>query len=66
MPCPFMSPKTFSTGPYTFLPYSKLIYILCQFQSFCARPKYHYHIVNSVFVPEQYFVSAHCIINDIV
>ena len=44
MPCPFMSPKTFSTGPYTFLPYSKLIYVLCQFQSFCARPKNDFHI----------------------
>ena len=48
MPCPFMSPKTFSTGPYTFVLYSKRIYILCQFQSFCARPKNDFHIVNSV------------------
>ena len=44
MPCPFMSPKTFWTGPNIFVPYSKLIYILCQFQSFFARPKKDFHI----------------------
>ena len=42
-----------------FVPYQKLIYILCQSQTFCARPKDDFHIVNSVFVPAQNFLKGH-------
>ena len=42
-----------------FVPYQKLIYILCQSQTFCAIPKDDFHIVNSVFVPAQNFLEGH-------
>ena len=33
-----------------FVAYQKLIYILCQSQTFCARPKDNFHVVNSCLV----------------
>ena len=32
-----------------FLYQLKLIYVLCKSQTFCARPKYEFHSVNSVY-----------------
>ena len=34
-------------GPNYFVPYQKLIYIVSQFETFCARPKDYFHIVTA-------------------
>ena len=40
-----------------FVLYQKLIYILCLFQTFCARLKDHFHLINSMYV--QNFLGRH-------
>ena len=45
-------------GPNYFVPYQKLIYIVSQFETFCARPKNYFHIVNLVLVPAQNFLRG--------
>ena len=41
-----------------FIPDKILVHILCQFQTFCAKPKDDFHSVNSVFVPARKFWSS--------
>jgi hypothetical protein len=42
-----------------FLLEQKIIYILCQSQTFCARQKDDLHSVKLVFVPAQKFLKKH-------
>ena len=56
LPCPFTGPKMFSKF---FESDQKFIYILCQSQTFCARPKDDLHLVKLVFVVAQKFLKRH-------
>jgi hypothetical protein len=42
-----------------FLSDQKFIYVLCWSQTFCARPKDEFYIVNSFFVPAQNILEWH-------
>ena len=59
MPVPFTGPKMFCAARFVFVSDQKYIYILCQSQTVCARPKDDLHSVKLFFVLAQKFLKRH-------